>query len=179
MEILVALAILGVFSLLAFQGLSRMVDGSTALKSSLTRVEDVGRAWSWLDETCSRALLLRLPPLPAEPQHADEADPPGFVAEIWRPVADAGAPPQRVLLSLSDQRLTATIADVGRRAEGKPVFLLEGVEKFGLHALDNQLQPIADWTSRTGLDRTALPRAIEVSLTLSDGRHYSRLFAPR
>lgn len=179
LEIVVALALLGVFSLLAFQGLSRMVDGSTALKSSLNRIEDVGRAWVWLDETCARALLLRLPPLPPEPPYGDEADPPGFIAEIWRPVAEAGAPPQRVLLALADGRLSATLSTVGRREQHPPILLLDGVARCSLRALDGQLQAAAQWPPRQATERNPLPRAMELSLTLDDGRQFKRLFAPR
>lgn len=177
LEILVALAILGIFSLLSYQGLARMLDGSAALKSSLQGQEVLDAAFRWLEESCSRALYLRLPSAAPELQYRGDGDPPGFLAEIVRPVADPALPPQRLLLELKNGRLTALIVTVGRKADGPAVLLLENVAQATLSALDQDMRPLATWPPQ-GSPRQ-LPRAIEFSLTMADGRRFRRVFAPR
>ena len=177
LEILVALAILGIFSLLSYQGLARMLDGSAALKSSLQGQEVLDTAFRWLDESCSRALYLRLPLATPDIQYREDGDPPGFLAEIWRPVAAPSLPPQRLLLVLAEGRLTAFIVTVGRKADGPAVPLLENVAQATLRALDQDMRPVPTWPP-PGAPRQ-LPRAIEFSLTMADGRHFRRVFAPR
>lgn len=177
-EILVALVILGVFSVLSYQGLARMLDGSAALKSSLLSLEQLDNALLWLEEACGKALYIRLPPAPPDERYRGDAQPPGLVAEIWRPVADPSQAPQRLLLSLQQNRLSVVIASLGRQEPNQTAIpLLDGVRQIGVQVWDAHAQPRSVWPS--GAATELPPRAVEWRLTLEDGRVYRRLFALR
>lgn len=175
-EVLVALAVLGVFSLLSYQGLSRLLEGSAALKASLVRLENLDGAFRWLDHACTGALYVRLPPAPAEVRYRSDAAPPGLIAEIWRPVTDPGQPPQRLLLSLQNHRLLVVVSHLGKSPEqATSMPLIEGVSRAEFRVWDANAQPQALWPSGGAL--IGMPRAVEFNLTLEDGRSYHRLFA--
>lgn len=176
-EILVALVILGVFSLLSFRGLTHMLDGAAVLRKDMDRAEQVGQALTWLTSNASQALLLRLPPNAPESQYADAPDPEGFRAEIWRPVSDPTQAPQRVLVMFREGRLLTTLSGVGQRSEPAPIPLLDGIRAFSLVAYGPGFTPQPSWPP-ANQPADQRPAALEISLTLDDGRQFRRLVAP-
>ncbi len=179
-ELLVALAVLGVFSLIAFRGLSIVIDSNATMKRQLSRWQSIEQAWQWFDQSITHAVAIRLPPDTAEAQYQTEPDPPGMLAEIWRPAGSAYSPPQRAVVALDQGILLIKIDDIGNKPSGQGVIHLIGeVSKMTIQPVDSALQPIRDWSSRIDGKRDTMPAGWIVVMELSDGQRFQRLYATR
>lgn len=194
-EALVALALFALIALVGYRGLSAVIDARGHLERSERRWRDLDRVFAmWrsdLEATVNRKAIDNF----AQSEDAFKADfDPGGASDAALWLTRLGAPgadgipatPQRIGWRVRDQqlqRLTWPAPDRGPRSEPDVLTVLGDVSSLSLRYL---------WLSSTGPAwdtrwrspvHTSLPRAVELSLDLVDGRHLVRTFdlpaAPR
>ncbi|MFC4159565.1 type II secretion system minor pseudopilin GspJ [Chitinimonas lacunae] len=179
-ELLVAMAVFSVLAVVAYKGVERMALTKQALDADnrrwreLTLVmgrfeEDIGQVANrhWRDEGG-----LTQPPLRGA---AGGVDANGAQLELVR--FDGG---KLVHLGyrLRQGRLEMLLwdsLDLAPRTEPQVLKLLDGVERMDLRFFDDRGQWQLSWPQ--GVSARTPPRAVEVKLTLSDGRTVQRLVA--
>ena len=187
-EALVALGLFALISLVGYRGLSAVIDGRQHLAQDETRWRDLDRVFSmWrsdLEAAVDRKARNNFGQ--ADDSFMGDYDPGGKLdAPLWwtrlgAPGADGlPAAPQRIGWRLREhqlERLSWSSPDRGPRAEPAVLQVLGGVSALTLRYL---------WISSNGPGwdtrwrspvHTSLPRAVELTLDLSDGRHLVRTF---
>jgi general secretion pathway protein J len=172
-ELLVAVALLAIVSLLSYRGL----DG---LLRSVSATETEAAHWRRIARACDRMvdeirLAIPSPPGPArEPAWRGEAAAEGDRTSFLRRPRSAGEPVQRVGFRLSGDKLELlhwpTRADAGVEAD----VLLDDVAGFELRYLDLDLQWRDLWPTVT---QAPLPRAVRLRVRLTDGTTLERVVA--
>lgn len=186
LELVVAIAIFGIMSALAYGGLMQLLDSRDAAGSRAARLTQLQTALSLLDRDIGQ-----LVPRPVRDSYGT-AQPAlrgggkeGLILELtrggWRNPADRPRGSlQRVAYRLSDgglTRLASTVLDgVDETAGAGATTLLDGVRSVELRFLDGQRQWQPAWPMDSSRDGAALPQAIEVVIELSDWGRVTRLF---
>ncbi len=187
-EALVALGLFALISVVGYRGLSAVIDGRQHLAQDEARWRDLDRVYAMWRSDLEAAIdrTARNNFGQAEDSFMADYDPGGALdAALWltrlgAPGADGlPAAPQRIGWRLRDhqlERLRWSSPDRGPRAEPAVVPVLGGVTALSLRYL---------WISSTGPGwearwrspvHTGLPRAVELSLDLAEGRHLVRTF---
>lgn len=186
-EILVALALLGLVAALAYRGIAALVDGETRLTAE-------ARRWRTLDAALARleADLRQAVPRAAR---AGEAKEPAWLADVERNGSsalvfsragpefdpDPGVAGQRIGYRLRDGTLQVVYWPALDRASGgdgeaQAWPLVEGVAVLRIDHLGEKTAWRAAWPQP---DEPPLPRAVRVHLTLASGETIERWFALR
>jgi general secretion pathway protein J len=185
-EILVAVAIFAVMSVMAYRGLD------TALKGR-ERITEENRKWRELSQFFGRlendfanlnARSVRgtsgsnvLAPVLARTNSLNANEPPLSFTRAGLPGSDGTlAAPQRFGYRLREnavELLLWPVLDQGTRTEPKPYKLLGDVNELAFRFMDQRGQWLDAWpqpqTSAQQQTQTPLPRAIEVTITLASG----------
>lgn len=173
-ELLVAVALLAIVSLLAYRGL----DG---VQRSVLRAEQGANHWRELARGVDRlAAELRQARPNAAQVGADlhligEPGPEGDRVTLVRRPPRAGQPAQRLGLQLSEGRLQMLAWTTARDVSPPQVdTLFEGVERLELRYLDSDGQWSERWPPPAA---TPLPRAVQLRLRWRDGLDLTRVVA--
>lgn len=186
-EVLVALAVFGVLSLLAYMSLGQTLSNADMLTERMDRLQSIQRTISYLSSE-----LLQTVPRPVRVELGDAPLPAlqsSFAAEFalqlthggWpNPVGVPRSTMQRTAYRVEEGELIRyhwTVLD--RTVNNTPIttVMLEDVDSLTFRFL----QPNDEWTeqwpplSAQGAQNTSLPRAVEILLTLADEGELSRL----
>lgn len=187
-EILVAIAVFAIFSVIAYSALGRTLDNADMLTERMNRLEAVQRTVRFLSDD-----LMQAAPRPVRDELGDGYVPAvsasaasNFILEVthggWgNPVGLPRGTLQRSAYRIEDGKLIRYHWNVlDRTFSNEPVatVLLDGVESLTLR----YLPPIGDWSdtwppqgARGGFGMRDRPRAVEFVLTLTDEGEISRL----
>lgn len=183
-EVLVALALLGLVAVLAWRATSALVDGEV-------RLSDEARRWRTLDLAFVRleADLRQAQPRPVrtpaglEPAWLAATEANGASAIVFTRAGpefdiEPGAAGQRIAYRVRDSALEVVYWPTLDRGGDESVAhrLIDGVAGFRVEQLGSQGHWLARWP-RFG--ETDLPRAVRVVLTLDTGETLERWFALR
>jgi general secretion pathway protein J len=192
-EILIAVAIFAVMSVMAYRGLD------TALKGG-ERITEENRKWRELNQFFGRlendfaSLNQRsvrgtngsnvLPPVLARTNSLNANEPPLSFTRAGLPGSEGTlAAPQRFGYRLREnvvELLLWPVLDQGTRTEPTPYKLLGQVSELGFRFLDQRGQWLDLWPQpQAGAQQQAqapLPRAIDVTITLASGERMNRIF---
>jgi general secretion pathway protein J len=186
-ELLVALLIFGIFSVLAYAGLSRLIEGRA-------RLADEQRVWQSLSQ-----VFLRISDDVAHARARTVRDVSGFTLPAFvgrpfdpRPLADPSleitrggvltygqgvqSDLRRVAYQLKEGRLvrmTWPVLDRGPVTKPLEATLLEGVETFELSYHGTSGAPLNTWPPA---GQVGLPRAVEVTLEVKGVGSFKRVF---
>jgi len=185
--LLVAIAVLAVLSTISFRGLSSILNANSAVESETRRWNDV----SLVFENMGRDIALAVPRSVRDETGASRAgllvsQDQGSGAQLQ--IARLGdsydgsrqGDLRRVGYRLRDQALEYVVwsaVDLAPNATPNATPILEGVSELRIRVIGQD----GSWTSSwpTSQDPTALPRAIEIQLTLSGGVRITRIFSVR
>lgn len=189
-EILVAVAIIGLVSVLAYGGLSELRQQSTRLNESAARTRAIQTAIHRMAQD-----FASLEPRPVRASLGDNFEPAlladtrgdrlaEFTHSGWpNPAGVPRSTLQRVSYTLEDNKLVRQYWVVlDRMQTGEPVqsVLLDGVTSVKLRFLTNQRRFVEQWPAlggrRGGRDAArALPLAVEITVELEDWGTITRL----
>jgi len=184
LELLVAMAVFSVMSVLAYGGLRSVLDASQASEVRAERLAELQMAFSVLGRDVEQAIGREIrdeygdsqPPVRAGPL----AD--GVMLELsragWRnPAGAARSTLQRVAYRLEEETLYRhqwLVLDRAQDSAPAEAQLLTGVKDVRLRFLDGELQWHSQWPP---LNRTdVMPKAMEVVLELDEWGEITRLF---
>ena len=187
-EVLVALAVFGVMSLLAYMSLGQTLSNADLLTERMNRLQSVQKTMSYLSnellQTVPRSIRTDLGDVPVAALQSS------FAAEFALQLTHGGWPNSANLPRSTLQRTAYRIEDgellrfhwnvLDRTVNNVPVrtVMLEDVSSLTFRFL----QSSGDWTdqwpplaSQTGPPTSNLPRAVEILLTLADEGELSRI----
>jgi len=185
LELLVAIAIFAIAAQLGYGGLRHILDGRAALAPRYEETARLRHAVTLLERDFSAARPRAVRDALGEPAPAFVAGGGETLALFSR--ADAARPTlldavglYRVAYRLEQGELlrdTWPVLDAvqGTRPVSRPV--LAGVARFSLRCLTTDDTWTTVWPA-TSNDLAALPRAVEIELSLEDGRSLRRLLLP-
>lgn len=176
-ELMVAVALLGILSVLAWRGIDGMQMALRRTEAGAARWQAVARA---LDKLVVDLRQVTREPLPLDTKPraawAGVAAPAGDHMEFMRAPLVAGQPLRRIGYRLHEGRLElllwpdASAADAPPRAET----LLEAVSGFEVRYLGGDLRWHERWPQA---QLEAAPRAVRVRIALAEGEHIERVVA--
>ncbi len=186
-EVLVALAVFGVLSALAYMTLGQTLDNSDMLTERMNRLQSIQRTMSYL----STDFLQAAPrPIRADLGQAEPALRSTFGGDFALELTRSGWPNSAGVPRSTQQRAAYRIEDeeliryhwnvLDRTASNLPVatVLLEGIDSLTFRFLEHS----GDWSDqwppvRSGAasNSNALPRAVEITLVLPDEGELIRL----
>jgi general secretion pathway protein J len=187
-EALVALALFALTALVGYRGLSALLDGRRHLETEEARWKGLDRVFGLLRSDLEASVDRPVRNNFGVEEAAFSADFDAGAAQdaaVWwtRTGApgsgDEPAAPQRVGWRLREQRIERLrwpAPDRGPRSEPEVLAVLDGVSTWSLRYLGQTASgPVWDtrWQKPAHL---SLPRAVEVSIDLRDGRHLVRTF---
>lgn len=187
-EALVALALFALIAVIGYRGLSAVIDGRQHLAEDEARWRDLDRAFALWRSDLEAAIdrpARDTGGLPEEGFRGDydaggRLDAPAWWTRLGAPGSEGlAAAPQRVGWRLREQHLERLVwptPDRGPRSEPLALPVLDGVSTLSLRYLtlgSKGPEWLARWRQPVSL---GLPRAVEVSLDLRDGRHLVRTF---
>lgn len=186
-EVLVALAVFGVLSLLAYMSLGQTLSNADMLTERMDRLQSIQRTISYLSsellQTVPRPVRVELgdAPLPAlQSSFASE-----FALQLthggWpNPVGVPRSTMQRTAYRVEEGELIRyhwTVLD--RTVNNTPIttIMLEDVDSLTFRFLQSNDEWTEQWPplSAQGAPNTSLPRAVEILLALADEGELSRL----
>lgn len=187
-EVLVALAVFGVLSLLAYMSLGQTLANSDMLSERMNRLQSIQRTMSYLSSE-----LMQTVPRPVRTDLGDVAAPAlqsNFASEFALELTHAGWPNSAGLPRSTMQRTAYRIEDddllrfhwnvLDRTVNNIPIrtVMLEDVSSLTFRFL----QANGDWSdqwpplsTQAGASTSNLPRAVEILLTLEDEGDISRI----
>jgi general secretion pathway protein J len=185
-EVLVALVILAIVSVLAYRGTAALTAGEAQLAQESARWRDLDRLFDRLEADLRAAL-----PRPA--RHGNAREPAWWTRSdggdgssmlvLSRAGPDASGEPgragQRVGYRVRDGALEVLYWPAPDNVAGPPAaayVLQAGVARFRVEALTDTGEWSAQWPQG---ERDGLPRGVRVELTLDDGTRVERWFALR
>jgi len=186
MELLVALAIFSLLAAMAYGGLRMVLDSRDQVDHMARRLGELQMAFTVLERDVEQAL-----PRPIRDEYGDRQPPMRggssdeglleFTHAGWRNPADqARSHLQRVAYRIEDTQLLRDAWPVLDRAQDSApqrFSLIKNVETVSLRFLDDKLQWHQDWpVQAVPADAAELPRAIEISIELTDWGTVTRLF---
>jgi general secretion pathway protein J len=197
-EILVALTIFAVLSLLSYRALSSLLDTRAQLDATTALLRDQSLFFARLENDL--ASIMARPAINADNQaepallvtavrNSDEV-PIRFTRAGFASAMGEAAAPQRVGYRLREGKIELMLwdgIDMAPRANPRAYTALRGVRELRLRVLATSNSAVADaplqwqteWNPSRVEDLARLPRAVEVSLTLDSGQSITRLYALR
>ena len=180
-ELLIALTISSVISVMAYQAVSGAVSLQTRTEAHASEMEKVQRAMWWMEQdfiqlaprTVSDGLGTALPAFQYREDLGVELT---RIAEFPTPYSSGGL--LRVAYQLEDEvlyRLVWPVLDRAPDTQPSRYPILEGVEVFEVRLMNNQNQYVTAWPSEEQM-LTALPKLTEVRLQLTKMGEITRLF---
>jgi len=186
-EIMVALAILGVVALLAYRATAAMTDGEARLSAESERWRTLDRVFARLEADMREAIPRSVrrgttvdPAWSAEAGDGDGNTDVAFTRAGPEFSAEPGAAGQRIGYRLRERTLEVVYwpqLDNVDDARATAYALMSGVTRFRVR----QLGTGTAWLPRWPLagDPAGLPRAVDVELELADGTQIDRVFVLR
>jgi len=186
MELLVALGIFSLLAAMAFGGLRLVLDSRDQVDRMADRLGELQMALTILGRDIEQAV-----PRPMRDEYGDRQPPLRggysdaglleFTHAGWRnPTDQARSHLQRVAYRIEDTRLLRDTWSVLDRAQDSAPLrfsLIKNVETVSLRFLDHKLQWHHDWPVQLATeDAPILPRAVEISIELTDWGTITRLF---
>lgn len=190
-EIIVVLAVFGVFAVMAYGGLKSVIDSRTVVEASLNRTADLQRAYQRL-----RNDFQQLADRPARDGFGDVQ--PAFMADLngiveftrdgWQnPLLQPRATLERVGYRQREDQLVRyswRVLDRAQDSEPVEVAVLDRVDTLRWRYLDAQREWQESWPPNSGIvsneepaDSAGLPAAVELTLELEDYGELRLLFA--
>lgn len=189
-EVLAALVIFAIMAVMSYRALAGVLDSRDHLEREAAKWRDLSLLFNRMDQDFA-ALLNRpvrsiddllQPAVALNPDSRNEA----LLAFTRAGFAQAGglqAAPQRLAWQLREDRLELLAwphPDMAPRGEPVRYVALDKVQAFTVRALD----AAGGWQTRwpvpqAGATPAALPRAVEITVTLQGGETFTRLFAVR
>ncbi len=191
LELLVALAVFAIMAIAAYSGLRNVLFTRAAVEEQSRRLAAVQMAVYRLEQDVEQTLPRGIrdeygDPQPALLGGAQASDALTLTRAGWdNPLGQPRATLQRVAYRLREGRLWRLywpVLDRGGLVEPRETLLLDRVRKFKVRFLDaddiwqNDWPPPAAGDETKRRDSAALPRAVEVNLTLEDWGEITRLF---
>lgn len=186
-EVLVALAVFGVLTALAYMTLGQSLNNADMLTERMDRLQSIQRTMYYL----SSDLLQAVPrPIRAELGDPQPALISSFAAEFALQVTHAGWPNSAGVPRSSLQRSAYRIEDdellryhwnvLDRTVNNLPIatIMLEGIESLTFRFLQNDGEWVDQWppiTNQPDAASAVLPRAVEVTLVLPDEGELTRV----
>ncbi len=186
LELLVALAVFAVMAAAAYGGLQSVLRARAVVEVEAKRLAELQMAMHILESDMAQVANRGIRDEYGEPRAAlvgtsfDTALI-TFTRAGWNnPLDRDRATLQRLTYRLEDRRLVRgywNTLDRGSRSEPRETTLLEQVERVEIRFLDEQNVWQGEWLPVDGDDNTApLPKAVELTVTLSDWGNITRLF---
>jgi len=186
-EVLVALAIFGVLSLLAYMSLGQTLANADMLSSRMDRLQSIQRTVSYLSSE-----LLQTAPRPVRAELSDTRLPAlqsSFAADFSLQLTHGGWPNSSGVPRSTLQRTAYRIEDseliryhwnvLDRTVNNTPIttVMLEDVESLTFRFLQVSDEWTEQWPplSAQGVSSASLPRAVELVLTLADEGEITRV----
>jgi len=181
-EVLVALAVFAVASVIAYRGLDAVASTKSTLDREIRFWRELGLVFDRMETDFGQNVphpLQAAPTTLTPPVRGGSAVDNGFFLELAR--QDGNRPPVYIryscdhgelTLSLSPLR-TSVIRTEAEAAALQPTLLLNPIERCEMAFLNSANAWLADWP---GEQATIRPRAIRVRLTLSGRGQFERLF---
>lgn len=187
-EILVAVTIFAIMSILAYRGLSSSLQAKQRIAEENQRWRDLTVFFDRLENDfgalvprpIKTASGLQAPAFQAQASTLSSTD--AAVAFTRAGIAGqrgALAAPQRMGYRLRERTVELVVwpvLDQAPRTEAKGYRLLENVADLAMRYLDGTNQWRTTWP-QTGAPATLIPNAIEVTVTMASGEKLTRLFA--
>ena len=184
LELLVALAVFAIMSVLAYGGLEAVLDASQKTEASASRLAAVQRAFTVIGRDVEQAIGRRIRDElggPQEPLRAGATLDRGLF-ELSRagwsnPAGHRRSTLQRVAYRHEDETLFRSqwlVLDRAQDSSAQERVLLEGVRAVQVRILDTASQWQTEWPPLTGAG--AVPRALEIVIELDDWGELRRLF---
>jgi len=187
-EVLVALGLFALTAVIGYRGLTALLEGRAHLAADDRRWRDLGHLYAlWrsdLEAAADRPARdsggLTEESLRGDFDSGGSHDAPLWLTRLGAPGANGPrAAPQRVGWRLREhrlERLTWVSPDRGPRSDPSVDTVLEGVSALSLRYLALSTSG-PGWDSRWRAPaHVGLPRAVEITLDLDDGRHLVRTF---
>ncbi|WP_051711470.1 type II secretion system minor pseudopilin GspJ [Andreprevotia chitinilytica] len=183
-EVLVALMVFAVVALIAYQGLSRIVEIKTRLDEEAHRWRELSLVLDRIEEDVSQAVNrpwrntggITQPAVRGGGQLAQAGYP---ALELVRVVRDRD--PYHVAYRLHEGRLEMLLwdsLDLAPRAQPRTFLLLPKVERFEVYFLDGNNAWQSDWPPTVGnMVNSVMPRAIKVVLARAGEAQVERVYA--
>ncbi|MBL8250688.1 MAG: type II secretion system minor pseudopilin GspJ [Candidatus Competibacter sp.] len=189
LELLVALAVFAIMATAAYSGLSNVLATRAALDAQNRRLAAVQLTVARLEQDIEQAVPRAIRDEYGDFQNALlggelAADPLILTRAGWdNPLGQPRANVQRVAYRLRDGRLWRLyweVLDRGGSSQPRETLLLDRVRDFRVRFLQakewlKEWPPIANDEQQPPKNREALPRAIEINLTLEDWGEITRL----
>jgi general secretion pathway protein J len=190
LELLVAIAIFALVSVMAYAGLASVLHTREALAAETARLGEIQRCVRFLERDLRQSVErgIRdawgdpLPPLRGAALAAGSEP----VLELTRagyrnPLQRKRSQLQRVAYRVRDAALwrdSWRVLDRAQDSQPDSLPLCSGVERVELRFLDTGQEWVPDWPPRqAGGQAQALPRAVEITLQLTDWGELTRLIA--
>ena len=184
-ELMVALAIFAVVSVVSFSGIMLMIDNRDRVTAHAERLADIQTALTLLQRDLQQAAARPIRDLLGDPRAAmlaeDLADLEFTRAGHSNPLGIRRSELQRVAYRVEDgelQRLSWGVLDQQPEPPRRDRVLLERIETIELRFMDDDTQWLEIWPPAGTETATAiLPRAVEITLTLEDLDTITRVVA--
>jgi len=176
MEVLVALVLLVLFTLLSYRSLDAVLKTQRRATAEMERWHELAAAFAWMETDLSNAVVRPDPLLPVGGGfHIQLAQDGAMQFDLVRLLPDdADQAVQRVGYRCADKHLDRLVwpdADNPLLA-AKPATLLEGLGNCAFRYLDEHGQWLPGWLPQAG---KPFPLAVELSLTTADGTPLRRV----
>jgi general secretion pathway protein J len=190
-ELLVAIAIFGLLSAMAYRALTVVLESRGRMEQENNKWRGIGQFFARLEQDIAAAA-----PRPVRDRGNRRV--PAFVGNAaavgtteaallltrtgYSPDPETPAPPRRIGYRLRDgviEMLAWDVLDQGPRSEPIVIPLLREVHSMELRYLDARGQWLAAWPSAASAieAQTAIPVGVEIAITLGSGERMTRLFA--
>ncbi|MFC1524064.1 type II secretion system minor pseudopilin GspJ [Thermodesulfobacteriota bacterium] len=185
LELLVALAVSAVVSVIAYSGLRSMVDTRAAVEREMEDLTQLQQAFTLLARDIEQAVSRGIRNEYGEPQSAmvwreTESSPFEFTRNGWRnPAGRARSSLQRVAYEVKDEILYRQYWPILDRAQNSDPYgrkILRGVTDFQVVFLADNNEWQNFWPPDTTNNRLLLPRAVAVSLVVDGWGEIKRVF---
>jgi len=187
LELLVALAVFAVMSVIAYSGLRSVLLTQTDLEAETQRLTQVQMAFHFLERDIEQVVQRDIRDEYGQPQPALQSG--GLGGQLitltragWdNPLGQQRASLERLAYRLEETRLLRLhwdSLDGGGPTKPQETVLLDQVKEVKVRFMDEEDTWQADWPppSQDEAFQEILPRAVEVSVTLTDWGEITRLF---
>lgn len=194
LEVLVAMIIFAIMAVMSYRALASVLDSREQLEAEARKWRDLSLFFTRLEQDMAATLNRPVRSVDDIFQQALVVNPDSrseaalaFTRGGYVGAEGTLAGPQRIAYRLKDSTLELMLwphLDMPPRGTATPYAALDGVQGFGVRALDSagnwqQRWPVPGTAAQSGAAAGALPNGIEVSVTLQSGETYTRIFAIR
>jgi len=184
-EMVVAIAIFAVVSVLAYGGLNRVLDSQEHLQESAIRLKNLQMTFRYIERDMGQIINRSVRNQYGDLQHAlvgDEDKAISFTHSGWRNPANlVRSRLQRISYEVSENTLTRYTWAQLDGAIAEEYFgteLLNNVESWNMRYLDQSNQWHTTWPPlNSNLNQTKIPKALEVTIKVEPWDEIKRVFA--